>query len=199
MTVMASRWWTRKEARQWRMLQVSLLMYSAEIASWITCENPTSASRLHLIPNAQIGEISLMKEMTSVATTMMTDEEKADIERELKGKGASPAVTPSASAPEVKVDPTKDAPTPPTAPHDPKEEHGAEAPPHSVLTLPNANSPTPSASSKEKESDLKDRRRKPTPEQKQKLEALDKERREAMEKRVKDLHQKLIERYGSFY
>ncbi|TFY77813.1 hypothetical protein EWM64_g6197 [Hericium alpestre] len=39
--------------------------------------------------NDYIGEISLMKEMTSMATTLMSDEEKAELEKEMNG-GATP-------------------------------------------------------------------------------------------------------------
>ncbi|OJT06717.1 DnaJ-like protein 1 [Trametes pubescens] len=66
-----------------------------------------------------IGEISLMKEMTSVATTMMTDEEKTEIEREMNG-GVSPAsaagapVSPSplSPQPEAAAEPATPAPAP---------------------------------------------------------------------------------------
>ncbi|KAI0704502.1 X-domain of DnaJ-containing-domain-containing protein [Cerioporus squamosus] len=46
-----------------------------------------------------IGEISLMKEMTSVASTMMSDEEKAEIEREMAEGGASATPPPVSPAP----------------------------------------------------------------------------------------------------
>ncbi|KAF8074728.1 X-domain of DnaJ-containing-domain-containing protein [Lyophyllum atratum] len=41
-----------------------------------------------------IGEISIMKDMTSVATAIMTDEEKAEIEKQLNGEGPSKPSTP---------------------------------------------------------------------------------------------------------
>jgi hypothetical protein len=153
-----------------------------------------------------------MKEMTSVATTMMSDEEKADMARDLKGESVSPAVTPTPSTPEIKVEWTPAGPIPAdsAAPGEAAPTTGAahtDAPPletrGSALSVPDNGSPTPSASSKEKdpkekEKELRERRRqKPTPEQKKKLEAMDKARREAMDKRIKDLHQKLVERYGS--
>ncbi|KAF8523618.1 X-domain of DnaJ-containing-domain-containing protein [Gautieria morchelliformis] len=148
-----------------------------------------------------IGEISLMKEMTSVASTMMTDEEKADIERELKGKGASPAVTPSAHA-GAHGEAVHETTVQSILSTEAEVERDPEARQHSTLSAPSSGSPTPSAASKEKDSDIKEmkerRRQKPTPEQKQKLEALEKERREAMEKRVKELHQKLVERLRPF-
>lgn len=71
---------------------------------------------LPMIPlEIQIGEISLMKEMTSVATTMMTEEEKTEMEKELNG-GRTPgtssppqATIPSSPAAEV---PHTDTPRP---------------------------------------------------------------------------------------
>ncbi|KAF8587928.1 DnaJ-domain-containing protein [Ramaria rubella] len=139
--------------------------------------------------NDYIGEISLMKEMTSVASTMMTAEEKAELEQELRGEGASPSVTPAPSTPTIESDAPKDKAA--SEPHDHKGEHATGS-----LSVTNADSPTPSSSSKEIDlKDMKERRKqKPTPEQKKKLDALEKERREAMEKRVKELQHKLIER-----
>ena len=162
-----------------------------------------------LLTSIQIGEISLMKEMTNVASTMMTDEEKVDMERQFAGQDTQPTVTPRPSTPEPKAEPATTGPTsvasavpagaaPTTAEEQPEDPPvGTQS---TSLSVPNASSPTPSASSKEKDKDPKDlkerKRPKLTPEQKKKLEALEKERREAMEKRVKDLHRKLVERYN---
>ena len=50
----------------------------------------------------QIGEISIMKDMTSMATTMMTEEEKAEIEKQLNvgnnNANGGPAAQPSIAA-----------------------------------------------------------------------------------------------------
>jgi len=114
-----------------------------------------------------------MKEMTSVATTVMTEEEKAQMERDLKGEGASPAVT--------------------------SAEHHAAGPSGTATPLGDATS-SPSET-KEGEIDIKEakRKRKLTPEQKEKLEALEKERAEARKKRVADLLAKLLDRYTSYH
>ncbi|KAJ3488653.1 hypothetical protein NLI96_g2681 [Meripilus lineatus] len=66
---------------------------------------------IHPLPiNPQIGEISLMKEMTSVASTMMTEEERTELEKELNPNAnanggsvtasgtATPAAQPQASS-----------------------------------------------------------------------------------------------------
>ncbi|EIW58542.1 DnaJ-domain-containing protein [Trametes versicolor FP-101664 SS1] len=64
-----------------------------------------------------IGEISLMKEMTSVATTMMTEEEKTEMEREMNG-GVSPAspagapVSPSPLSPQPEAAASSTTPAP---------------------------------------------------------------------------------------
>lgn len=149
-----------------------------------------------------------MKEMTSVATTMMTDEEKAAIEQELKGKGTSTPTVQSPTA-EVHGEGAHDKAIPSMVSNDINEEVDSEAslpkPQHSALSVPTPVSPTPSASSKEKERDIdlkemKERRKmRLTPEQKEKLDALEKERKEVMEKRVKELHRKLVDRYEIFF
>ncbi|KAH9479423.1 putative J domain-containing protein C4H3.01 [Psilocybe cubensis] len=64
-----------------------------------------------------IGEISIMKDMTSVATTMMTDEEKAEIEKQMNS--GNPNVT-GASTPSVSGAASTTPPgAAPTAPHTP--------------------------------------------------------------------------------
>lgn len=202
MTGTGSQWLTKKVACRWRMLQLFLPTYLGETVSLIMCDLIPYSTALDQHDDTQIGEISLMKEMTSVATTMMTDDEKADIERELKGKGTSPAVTPSHTS-QIHGEAANHQAASSTVSNDPKEEHRPEAASlhaqHSSLSVPKASSPTPSTSSKEKDSDPKEmkerRKQKPTPEQKEKLEALEKERRGIMEKRVKELHRKLVERY----
>jgi hypothetical protein len=126
----------------------------------------------------QIGEVALMKDMTSMATSAMTEEEKEELEKAMRGNG-SPAGTPSISA-NAHADPTHPPRTPGDPLHPPKD---GDTPPPS--------SPSPS--------ELKAKKgRKLTPEQKEKLEALDKERREKMKKRVDDLAIKLIDRLRPF-
>ncbi|KAG2132806.1 X-domain of DnaJ-containing-domain-containing protein [Suillus clintonianus] len=124
-----------------------------------------------------IGEISLMKEMTSVAQTVMTDEERAELEKE--------GIVPPQAA--VSHEPHVPAPGPSTpGPADNASKR------QSVL-----GSPTPSNGGKEgKEKDKK--RSKLTPEQKKKLQDLDDERKRSMDERVKTLTTKLIERLRPF-
>lgn len=125
-----------------------------------------------------IGEISLMKEMTSVAQTVMTDEERAELEKE-------GSVLPQAA---VSHEPHVPAPGPSTAgPADISSKR------QSIVL----GSPTPSHSGKEgKEKDKK--RNRLTPEQKKKLQDLDEERKRSMDERVKTLTAKLIERLRPF-
>ncbi|KAG1770748.1 X-domain of DnaJ-containing-domain-containing protein [Suillus occidentalis] len=124
-----------------------------------------------------IGEISLMKEMTSVAQTVMTDEERAELEKE--------GIVPPQAA--LSHEPHVPAPGPSTpSPSDNASKR------QSVF-----GSPTPSNGGKEgKEKDKK--RNKLTPEQKKKLQDLDDERKRSMDERVKTLTAKLIERLRPF-
>ncbi|OSD04759.1 DnaJ-domain-containing protein [Trametes coccinea BRFM310] len=82
-----------------------------------------------------IGEISLMKEMTSVATTMMSEEEKAEIEREMNGGAAAP------TSPAVAPTP----PTPPPASPQPQPADSGTVPETSLVHSP-VRSPSPSPS-----------------------------------------------------
>ncbi|TFK85102.1 DnaJ-domain-containing protein [Polyporus arcularius HHB13444] len=85
-----------------------------------------------------IGEISLMKEMTSVASTMMSDEEKAEIEREM-GEAGTPA-----SPPPVSPTPTPTAaPASPLSPR-PRPADGPLAPGSALVPSP-ARSPSPTS------------------------------------------------------
>lgn len=175
-----------------------------------------------------IGEISLMKEMTNVATTMMTEEEKAEYERELNGTPASSGTPPVASPPPAAAATTPATATPATtegttsenptivapqpqsasaagapsldqhsgAPTSPVASN-AEAAPSGGSTHVGMPSPAPSNSAD------KQKRRphgpaKPTAEQREKLRALDEERRKTMEARVEQLAAKLIERLRPF-
>jgi hypothetical protein len=123
-----------------------------------------------------------MKEMTSVAQTVMTDEERAELEKE--------GIVPPQAA--VSHEPHVPAPGPPT--HGPSTPSPADngSKRQSVF-----GSPTPSTGGKEgKEKDKK--RSKLSPEQKKKLQDLDDERKRSMDERVKTLTAKLIERLRPF-
>ncbi|KAF8519020.1 DnaJ domain-containing protein [Hysterangium stoloniferum] len=141
-----------------------------------------------------IGELSLMKEMTSMASTMMTDEEKAEIERELNGDKVSPTVTLS---------------TPPRGSDEPSlpqegfsqsnGEKSSETQTSSMSMQPSGSSAPKVTKEKDPIKDLKGRRKmKLTPEQQQKLDELNKQRIEAKNNRVKHLHHKLVERLRPF-
>lgn len=120
-----------------------------------------------------------MKEMASVAQTVMTDEDRAELEKE-------GIVSPQA----VSHEPHVHAPGPSTT-SDPASKR------LSVLS-----SPTPSnggKSSPGKEGKEKDKKRnKLSPEQRKKLQEIEEERRRSMEERVKTLTAKLIERLRPF-
>lgn len=175
----------------------------------------------------QIGEISLMKEMTSVATTMMTEEEKTELEREMN-EGITPAsptlVTPSlAPAPaSPRAFPADGASSPTGATLAPSP---ARSPSPSSVASPGPGTPgpdrdplaaasrSPASSSTnlkdkdkdkdkdkhvQKEKETHGKKRKLTPEQKQKLQELDDERKKSMEERIDTLNKKLIERLRPF-
>jgi len=154
-----------------------------------------------------IGEISLMKEMTNVASTMMSDEDKTELEKEMNG-GLSPVSggisTPSVAHPEATVNTRTTSPLKPTAPGVstptpgtpfPNEEHSNAMSTSTTVSLgPDGNKDASSSSkaSPSKEKDSK-KKQKMTPEQRAKLHELDKERRKAMEERIIFLTRKLIE------
>lgn len=125
-----------------------------------------------------IGEISLMKEMTSVASTMMTEEEKTELEQSTKRP----------SAPSVAATAHVDQPSHPTANGSiPNAVHGLSSPP--------ANDSTTNLAKQDKDPK---KRSKLTPEQKKKLEDMEIERKRAMEERVTTLTAQLIERLRPF-
>ncbi|KAF4610667.1 hypothetical protein D9613_006944 [Agrocybe pediades] len=170
-----------------------------------------------------IGEISIMKDMTSMATTMMTEEEKAEIEKQMNSNnpsvtgttppaasvdGAPPSSTskstPAAPAtaahvPEIHVDGS--APTQPTqSPASPVT--GATTPTGSTHMVPHG-SPGATASSitsnsaADKEAAKKEAARRKA-EQREKLREHDLARRKAMAERVAMLTKKMIERIRPF-
>jgi hypothetical protein len=147
-----------------------------------------------------------MKEMTSMASTMMSEEEKADIEKSMNG-GSSPASggasTPSVAFPEATANHHPSSPLNPTSPSVSTPTPGNSSPNEPFLNATSTSmmaSPGPdtdgnkdaSSSSKPNPKDPK-KKQKMTPEQRAKLQELDKERRKAMEERIVYLTQKLIE------
>ncbi|KAG8951829.1 hypothetical protein FRC04_005521 [Tulasnella sp. 424] len=163
-----------------------------------------------------IGEISLMKEMTNVADVMMTDEEKAELEKEKEKEkekaeataataGAGPASTSQPTTETADSATTAAGPPPPsTAGADASAKAAAEPAsagtqltPHTGTTMPSGlSSPGSETPEKGGRKDHLDKKGKPklTPEQRQKLEALEAERKKAKEERVAMLTKKLIER-----
>jgi type IV secretory pathway VirB10-like protein len=171
-----------------------------------------------------------MKEMTNVASAVMTEEEKAELDKEMKGQNAGIS-TPTVEHEPIPVVPTAAPATATETPSSPKvhsepipadaghpvEDHVPAQPPPSspsskpspglhVSPLPSpgpspSTSPAPNdtASTKEREEARKKKgKQKLTPEQRQKLDELEKERKKAMEERVKVLTDKLIERVRPF-
>lgn len=159
-----------------------------------------------------IGEISIMKDMTSMATTMMSEEEKAEIEKQMNGEGTSP--TPVHHVEEKSTEtapPSEERPTTPITPHSPITLHSPhtarpDPPATSSLTVhgevASPSSPSPSHSEKEKEKERQReaarKRAKLSQEQKEKLKEQERERRKVMEARVEMLTQKMIERLRPF-
>ena len=152
-----------------------------------------------------------MKEMTSVASTVMSEEDKAALERDIRNSNPqTPSPSPldhkpaSTQADEKPAAPETDKPQAQNPPHLPTE----GVPQGLSASLPASAAPSPSTSpppqdgSKPSASadDLRKKKgkQKLTPEQKQKLEELEVERRKAMEARVKKLAEKLIERIRPF-
>lgn len=190
------------------------------------CAHSTDTRSPIPVRAVQIGEISLMKEMTSVATTMMTEEEKADMEREMNG-GVSPAspgsATPVAPSPQPQTASAPSAATPdltsntslvatPASPSPARAASPSTVPstplesdtPLSASAKSPASSSAPNLKDKEVHKGEKERethgkkRAKMTPEQRKKLQDLEEERRKNMEERIDTLAKKLVDRLRPF-
>lgn len=121
-----------------------------------------------------------MKEMTSVATTMMTEEEKAEVEKQMNASHSSDT-TPGLTTTAHSETESKTAP----ATNDPSGSGGK--------------SPVDGGENGVPEHQRPDRKRpKLTPEQKKKLEEMEAQRKKAMEERVETLTKQLIERLRPF-
>lgn len=154
----------------------------------------------------QIGEISIMKDMTEAATTMMTEEEKAEIEKQMNSDGKPP--TPPAQSTinqdgPSSTEPSSAAPPPSSdtpAPSDPTNHPSGSS--SVVVHGDNSGSPSPSLShslgDKEKLERDREAARKRKAEQKEKLREQEKARRKVMEARVEMLTAKMIERLRPF-
>jgi len=121
-----------------------------------------------------------MKEMTSVATTMMTEEEKAEMEKQMNAGNPNIPTPGLTSEPHVEPEPK------PTASMNGASGSGEKPPVDG----------TDAASAEHSRIDKK--RAKLTPEQRKKLEEIEEQRRKAMEERVETLTKQLIERLRPF-
>ena len=161
-----------------------------------------------------------MKDMTSVATTMMTEEEKAEIERQMNSNNPKVNGGPSTPAAVDHGAPTPQGPSATTtSPSSPSELHpanGATAekpsadvhPPtassssNALNHSPNGPSPASPAASLAAEREQKEQEKREAArrkaEQREKLKEHDRQRRKAMEERVAMLTQKMIERLRPF-
>ncbi|KAJ7334180.1 X-domain of DnaJ-containing-domain-containing protein [Mycena albidolilacea] len=141
-----------------------------------------------------IGEISIMKDMTTTASTMMTEEEKAEMEKAMNEgtstpiSGASRTTLSSGTATPANGQTTSGQTSPSNSP--PPGDHAST--PSSITMHSEADSPLTPPSVKDK------KRSKMTQEQKDKLREQSKERQKVMEARVTMLTAKMIERLRPF-
>ncbi|KAF8916274.1 X-domain of DnaJ-containing-domain-containing protein [Mucidula mucida] len=168
-----------------------------------------------------VGEISIMKDMTSVATTMMTEEEKADMEAQMNGGDKPPTSVDATPPPPPSVTPTPSVARPSSPPATSTPATGTTAVPPASPTSPpkpdtthhssslvvhedkqSASTPslTPSSREQEREAarEAAARKKKLAAEQREKVRELEKERRKVMEARVNTLTAKAIERLRPF-
>jgi len=121
-----------------------------------------------------------MKEMTSVATTMMTEEEKVEVEKQMNAGNANNVIPGLTSEPHVEPE-TKLAAT----------TNGASG--------SSEQSPVDGTDAASNEHQRVDKKRpKLTPEQRKKLEEMEEQRKKAMDERVGTLTKQLIERLRPF-
>ncbi|KAF8605934.1 DnaJ-domain-containing protein, partial [Ceratobasidium sp. AG-I] len=153
---------------------------------------------------ASIGEISLLKEMTSAAEVMMTDEDRAAMGTEAVDPSRSTSPHPQTVSSPTSAVPTSGAATTPSQP--PVGDNAGHVPPiittdstphtgrtdSGLVKHEGSGAATPTATGKEKD---KKGKNKLSPEQKKKLEELDAQRKKVMEEsRIKTLTEKLKER-----
>lgn len=151
-----------------------------------------------------IGEITLMKDMTNVANTMLSEEEKAELDAAGTNHVSASASTSASPDPHPNGQSAQPAGNPATA----TSASAAATPGNtSVLLVRHSPSPedTPSPSTPVSTSPApppthphSKKRPKLTPEQRAKLEAHDRERKRALEARVRMLTEKLVERLRPF-
>ncbi|EPQ28648.1 uncharacterized protein PFL1_03951 [Pseudozyma flocculosa PF-1] len=129
-----------------------------------------------------IGEISLIKDFSKASEIMMTDEEREELEKQMKAEHQKGNGNESVEA------------TPPPATASTASE-GAEAAAAAAAAAPGATEASVAEAKKKEEARQK---QKLTAEQREKLEALEKEKEENERKRVEELSQKLKDRIRPF-
>lgn len=179
------------------MLLASLPTSLAEIALLTMCALPLFSVSRSPDSFPQIGEITIMKEMTNAATNMMTEEEKAEIEKQLNqqynsnnggGSGVqSPQNISYGSEPHVDR-PTSAADSSPAATPTPTID--ASTSPSATTAAPTPTSSTSPEDSATQKAALREKQR----QQREKMRAQEEERRRVLKERVKTLTAKLIER-----
>ena len=139
-----------------------------------------------------------MKDLTSAATTMMTDEAKADIEKEMNSDKPSGNFVSSATS-DIKSEappatPSIQSPTAP-APHD--DNPSTPESTSQIVQLGSTLPPAPSATAADKDRERREAAQRKA-EQREKLREQEKARRKAMEQRITMLTKKMIERLRPF-
>ena len=142
-----------------------------------------------------------MKDLTSTATAMMTDEAKADLEKEMNSGKPSGNFVSSATS-DIKseapsVTPSSQSTTPPPATHDDNPStprSSSQIVPHGSTVPP---PPAPSATAADRDRERREAAQRKA-EQREKLREQEKARRKAMEQRVAMLTKKMIERLRPF-
>ena len=146
-----------------------------------------------------------MKDMTSIATTMMTEEEKAEIEKEMNAGIPNADVT-SITAEETKPAPTASGSTEPLSNGETvaSKAAGPSASPSpsndaktNAIPPPSATASTTIKTAAEKERERQEQARRKA-EQREKLKEHEVARRKAQEERITTLTEKMIERLRPF-
>lgn len=142
-----------------------------------------------------------MKDMTTAAASMMTDEEKTEVEKQLnsgKPNGTSPSLVTSdakSKTPPITTGTASSSSSFAGQGSTPTGTHDDSTTPATPTAAANPSTPIPSASDKERERREAARRK---AEQREKLREHDKARRKVMEQRVVALTNKMIERLRPF-
>ena len=133
-----------------------------------------------------------MKDLTSAATSMMTEEEKADMEREMNSSKSSGNFISSATS-DIKSEAPSVTPVTPSHPATHEDHPSAPGSISLIVSHPAANAAT--AADKDRERREAAQRK---AEQREKLREQEKARRKVMEQRVAMLTTKMIERLRPF-